>query len=233
MHKETKTLVRLSFIAVVWNRATVPVIWCLWSMLRIAVCPFCALHACCALYQRERVEGRRAGGEGGHEHTKHRLPFGEENPAAPQPAPLEGYSCDNIRKAHLSGGLSWASFTTVYVRHIQFFKPSEIIANNFTSYIAMNHITDLSASSSIVPPGCRHLYPLEGPGGAKLRAPKTKLRSSGWPFFFTFCHKRALVTQAQSLKCSLASSTLPSPNQLLGSIFLWKIFSFFLFLLTF
>ena len=80
-------------------------------------CDVSFLHsACCpVLYQRERVEGRRV--EEALQHTQHRCPFGEENLAASHPAPPEGYSWTTQGRAPLSGGLSWARFTTVYVGH--------------------------------------------------------------------------------------------------------------------
>lgn len=67
--------------------------WCLVH----AMPPFCTLHACPVLHQRERTEERRVE-EAALQCTEHRCPFGEENPVAPQPVPPEGYSWDNSGK---------------------------------------------------------------------------------------------------------------------------------------
>lgn len=71
----------------------------------------------------------------------------------------------------------------------------------FTSYIAINHITDLSSSSSTLPIICGHFYPLERSGTLKLSISKTKLRSPQASSSSSSSDINVhLVTQAQSLE---------------------------------
>ena len=96
----------------------------------------------------------------------------------------------------------------------------------FTSYKTINHITDLSSSSSTLPIIFGHFYPFETPGIWKLSISKTKLRSppqAGSSSSSSDTHIR-LVTRAQSLKRSLESS--PAPLHLIRGqvLFFFEIF---------